>query len=235
MRTKIYAVAVAIIAIALVATGLVIFLGDQAGNPTSNANPTTNPSTGTTQTAIGIDQASSAVQNYLGSMGYSNLGIKSMQEYSNMYYAQLYESSNGTGAFELAVNKTTGLVTPMQGATMMWNTKYGVNSTGMMGYMYTTSSSGGMMGGNGMMNWLRGTPTTHMAISMEQAKTFAQQYLDANQTGTTIGQVTTYYGYYTMQVMRNDNIVGMMSVYGNNGQVMYYSQMGTYMNEKLFG
>jgi hypothetical protein len=233
MRSKFLGVIVAVIAIVLVATGLVIFMGNQAGDPTGITNPTTNPSTGT---ALSIDQASTAVQNYLGTMGYSNLGVKSMQEYSNMYYAQVFEVSNGTGAFELAVDKTTGVVTPMQGATMLWNTKYGVNSSsGMMGYMYTTSSSGGMMGGNGMMNWLRGTPTTHMAISMEQAKTFAQQYLDANQTGTTIGQVTTYYGYYAMQVMRNDNIVGMMSVYGSNGQVMYYSQMGTYMNQKLFG
>jgi hypothetical protein len=225
-KTKLLAVAVAVIVIAIIATGLVILLGNQPGNPT------TNPSTGT---AINIDQATSAVQSYLGRMGYSNLSLKTMQEYSNMYYAQVVESNNGTGAFELSVDSTTGVVTPMQGATMLWNTKYGVNSTGMMGYMYTTSSSGGMMGGDGMMNWLRGTPTTHMTISIEQAQNLAQQYLDVNQTGTTIGQLTTYYGYYTMQVMNDGHVVGMMSIYGNTGQVMYYSQMGTYMQQKLFG
>src|ERR1700690_3679797 len=171
-------IAVALIAIALVATGIVLLMSQQAGTPESNQNP----STGTTSSGISIDQATTAVQTYLGRMGYSNLGIQSMQEYSNMYYAQIVESNNGTGAFELAVNKTTGTVTPMQGATMMWNTKYGVTSTGMMGYLYSTSSSGGMMGGNGMMNWLRGTPTTNMAITMEQAKALSQQYLDANYT-----------------------------------------------------
>ena len=206
-------------------------MGHQAGNPSSNQNP----STGTTSSGITIDQATTSVQNYLGRMGYSNLGIGAMQEYSNMYYAQVVEKNNGTGAFELAVNKTTGVVTPMQGPTMMWNTKYGVTSTGMMGYLTSTSGSGGMMGGSGMMTWLRGTPTTNMAISMEQAKTLAQQYLDANYTGTTVGQVTTYYGYYTMQVLKDGNVVGMMSVYGNNGQVMYYSQMGTFMQQKVFG
>ena len=219
-------IAVAVVAIALVATGLVILMGHQAGNPASNQNPST---------GISIDQATTAVQTYLGKIEYSNLGVASMQEYSNMYYAQVVEQNNGTGAFELAVNKTTGVVTPMQGPTMMWNMKYGVTSTGMMGYLYNTSSSSSMMGGSGMMTWLRGTPTTNMAISMEQAKTISQQYLDANYTGTTVGQVTTYYGYYTMQVLKDGNPVGMMSLYGNKGQVMYYSQMGTYMQQKIFG
>ena len=91
------------------------------------------------------------------------------------------------------------------------------------------------MGGYGMMTWLRGTPTTNMAISMEQAKAIAQQYLDANDTGTTVGQVTTYYGYYTMQVLKDGNVVGMMGVYGTSGQVMYYSWMGTFMQQKVIG
>ena len=213
-------IALVVVAVALVATGLVIIFGHQAG---------------TSSSGVGINQATSAVQGYLGKMGYSNLAIGTMQEYSKMYYAQIIEQNNGTGAFELEVNKNTGVVTPMQGPTMMWNTKYGVTSTGMMGYLTSTSGSGGMMGGRGMMTWLRGTPTTNMAISMEQAKTLAQQYLDANYTGTTVGQVTTYYGYCTMQVLKGGNPVGMMAVYGSTGQVMYYSWMGTFMQQKVIG
>ena len=224
-------IVVAIVAIAVVATGLIIIIGNLFGNTTNTPTPTS----GTTTTGLSIDQATTAVQSYLGRIGNPNLSLKTMQEYSNMYYAQVVESSNGTGAFELAINKTTGVVTPMQGPTVMWNMKYGVSSTGMMGYLYTTASSSGMMGGDGMMQWPRGTPTTNMAIGMEQAKTIAQQYLDANYTGTTVGQVTTYYGYYTMQVMRGSQIVGMMSVYGSTGQVMYYDWMGTFMQQKLFG
>jgi hypothetical protein len=232
MNKKIIAlIVVAVVAVALVATGLVLLMGHHTGTPASNQNP----STGTTSSGVSIDQATSAVQSYLGRMGYSNLAIGTMQEYSNMYYAQIVEQNNGTGAFELSVNKTTGVVTPMQGPTMMWNTKYGVTSNGMMGYLTSTSGSGGMMGGGGMMTWLRGTPTTNMTISVEQAKALAQQYLDANYTGTTAGQVTTYYGYYTMQVLKDGNPFGMMAVYGNTGQVMYYSSMGTFMQQKVFG
>ena len=226
-KKTIAVVVVAVVAVALVATGLVLLMGHLAGTPSG--------STGTTGSAVSLNQATTNVQNYLGRMGYSNLAIGSMQEYSNMYYAQIIEHNNGTGAFELSVNKNTGVVTPMQGPTIIWNMKYGVGSNGMMGYLTTTTGTGGMMGGGGMMTWLRGTPTTNMAIGMEEAKTIAQQYLDANYTGTTVGQVTTYYGYYTMQVLEDGNPFGMMAVYGNNGQVMYYSSMGTFMQQKVFG
>ncbi len=227
---KITVLIIAVVVVsALVATGLVII--NQTANKASNPSASTG-----TKTAVSIDQAATAAQTYLTKMGYSNLGVKMMQAYSNTYYAQVVEHNNGTGAFELSVNKTTGVVTPMQGPTLMWNTKYGATSTGMMGYLTTTSSSGsGMMGGSGMMTWLRGTPTTNMTVTMEQAKAYAQQYLDANYTGAAVGQVTTYYGYYTMQVMKNGSTLGMMGVYGTTGQVMYYSWCGNFMQQKILG
>ncbi|MGA3111096.1 MAG: hypothetical protein ABSE15_03590 [Candidatus Bathyarchaeia archaeon] len=230
MRKTIVLIIAVVVVAALVATGLAII--------NQNANKAANPGTSPGATkGISVDQAVTAAQTYLTRMGYPNLGIKMMQEYSNTYYAQVVEQNNGTGAFELAVNKNTGVVTPMQGPILMWNTKYGTTGTGMMGYLTTTSpSSSGMMGGSGgMMTWLRGTPTTNMAVTMEQARTYARQYLDANYTGATVGQVTTFYGYYTMQVMKNGNVFGIMGVYGNTGQVMYYSWCGSFMQQKTLG
>jgi hypothetical protein len=223
-RKSIALITVAVVAAALIVTGLAIVLL-QAANKNSTAG----------STGLTIDQAATAAQNYLNQLGNPNLAVSNTQEYSNMFYAQVVEKSNGTGAFELAVDKTTGAVTPMQGPTLMWDTKYGVGSTGMMGYLTGTGTSGrGMMGGGGMMTWLRGTPTTNMAVSMEQARATAQEYLDANYTGTSVGRATTYYGYYTMQITRNGTVVGMMGVYGTTGQVMYYSWLGTFMQEKMF-
>ena len=96
MNKKVIAlIVVAVVVVALVAAGLVILMGHQAGTPASNQNPST---------GISIDQATTAVQTYLGKMGYSNLGIGTMQEYSNMYYAQVVEQTNGTGAFELMLS-----------------------------------------------------------------------------------------------------------------------------------
>ena len=143
MKTrKIIALTIAVVAAAaLIAAGLAI--AHQAANTKNKQAVSTNAAM---STGLSLDHATVAVQNYLSMMGYSNLGVKMMQEYSNLYYAQVVEQNNGTGAFELAVNKTTGLVTPMQGPTLIWNTKYGVSSTGMMGYLLGTNPSGkGMM------------------------------------------------------------------------------------------
>jgi len=224
-KKAIIIITIAVVAIASVTAASIIIFGPKAASP----------STTTSSSGISIDQATTAAQTYLGKMGYPDLGIATMQEYSNMYYAQIVEQNNETGAFELSVNKTTGVVTPMQGPTMMWDTKYGVTESGIMGYLTSSGAANGMMGSGGMMTWLRGTPTTNMAISMQQAKTIAQQYLDANLTGTTVGQITTYYGYYTMQVLKDGKPVGMMGIYGTTGQVTYYTWMGTYMQQKVFG
>jgi hypothetical protein len=107
----------------------------------------------------------------------------------------------------------------------------------LMGYLTTGYSGyGGMMGSGGMMNWLRGTPTTAMTVSLSQAQTSAQQYLNTCYSGTMVGVATTYYGYYTMQVMGSDgSIVGIVGVNGATGQVMDYSWCGTFMRQILLG
>jgi hypothetical protein len=208
-------------------------------NPQTTTPPTTNPTpTQTTTTELTPNDAATKAQNYLNQTGYSNLEVKTVQEYTNTYYVQIFEKDTGTGAFELAVDKYTGAVVPMQGPTMMWDTKYGVvGANGMMGYSATGYSGyGGMMGSGGLMNWLRGTPTAAMPISLTQAQTNAQQYLDTNYPGTTVGAATTYYGYYTMQVMdSNGNVVGVVGVNGATGQVMDYTWCGNFMRQIILG
>jgi hypothetical protein len=213
--------------------------GLQSYPPTTKATPPTTTTTppATTITELTPNDAATIAQNYLNQIGNPNLSVKAVQEYTNIYYVQIAEKDTGFGAFELSVDKVTGAVFPMQGPTMMWDTKYGVAAgNGMMGYLATGYSGyGGMMGG-GMMNWLRGTPTTAMTISLSQAQTKAQQYLNTNYPGTTVGATATYYGYYTMQIMdSNGNAVGMMGINGATGQVMDYTWCGTFMRQIILG
>jgi hypothetical protein len=103
----------------------------------------------------------------------------------------------------------SGIVMPEQGPNMMWNTKYGV------------------MGG--MMGVYRQTPTSNMTVTPEQAKAIAQQYLDSSFSGTSAGDVDTFYGYYNVDVLLTGKTFGMLSVNGYNGQVWYHSWHGTYI------
>jgi hypothetical protein len=101
---------------------------------------------------------------------------------------------------------------------------YGTNVNGAYG-----AYPGGMMGG--MMGWLRGTPSTVMSLTTDQAKAYAQQYLNASLLGTTVGDVTTFYGYYHIDMLLSGNTYGMLSVNGYTGQVWYHTWHGTFVQQ----
>jgi hypothetical protein len=224
-RKIIIILTIAVIAVALVASAFVFLFIPMTTNTGTQPTPSA--------TALTINDAATIAQNYVTQLGNSNLSVKEVDQYSTCFYAQVIEKNTGAGAFELTINNITGTVAAEQGAMMQWNTKYGISSTGMMGYL--TSGTGSMMGTGGMVNWLRGTPTTTMAIAMGQANAAAQQYLSTNYPGTTVGQVSTFYGYYNMQVLKGTNFYGMMIVNGQTAQVLYCSWLGTFMQRMVIG
>ena len=95
-----------------------------------------------------IEQAETAVSNYLAGLIDNNLILGEIMIFDNHAYAQVLNAESGLGAFELLVDPVTGYVFPEPGPNMMWNTEYGMmigQEGGMMG-------SGGMgMMGSGMM------------------------------------------------------------------------------------
>ncbi len=174
-----------------------------------------------TQT-ITIDAAVQLFKSYLASLRNPDLALHEVEEYQNNFYATYYEKSTGIFAFQMLIWKPgsswtggmmgngmmSGVVIPEPGPNMMWNTKYGV------------------MGG--MMGIYRQTSTSNMTVTPDQAKVIAEQYLAGSFSGTSAGDVDTFYGYYNVDVLSNGNTFGMLSVNGYNGQVWYHSWHGTY-------
>ncbi len=157
---------------------------------------------------ITIDEAAEAVERYLGAYG-QDLALAEVMEFAWNFYAEVEEESTGIHAMELLIDKYTGQVYPEQGPNMMWNTKYG-----MMGSSYTA--------------------TAEMPITPEQAKTLAQQFLDANPPGVTIGEADVFYGYYTLHTLRDGQIEGMLSVNGYKGGVWYHDWHGPFIGMEEF-
>ncbi len=176
--------------------------GNGAGYPTS----------GTTATPLTITQAADIAKTYVASLNNLDLTIKEIEEYANNFYVPVTEKSKGNGAFELLVNKYSGIVTPEPGPNMMWNTQYTF--------------------GAGFCNWLRGTTTATSTVTVEQAKTSAQQYLTSYLSGTTVGDVATFSGHYTIEVLQNGTPYGMLSVNSFTGQVWYHSWHGAFLQEQ---
>lgn len=174
------------------------------GSPTT---PYTN-----TGTQLTVTDAQTVAQNYVTALGNPDLTVKQVEEYSANFYVQINEKSTGNGAFELLINKYTGSIYPEMGPNMMWNTKYGMMRAGVLG-------------------GILGTPTASMTVNRVQATTNAQTYLNTYISGATTGDVTTFYGYYTIEVLNGTTTYGMLSVNGYTGQIWFHTWHGTFIGE----
>ncbi|MBU4077856.1 MAG: PepSY domain-containing protein, partial [Euryarchaeota archaeon] len=134
--------------------------------------------------------------------GNTDIVLTEVLEFDNNFYAGVKEKSTGTHAFELLVNKYTGAVVPEMGPNMMWNTKYGHMT------LNTQESS---------------------TVTEKQAIEIAQKYLDTELPGTEVEDADTFYGYYTLEVKKDDKLYGMLSVNANTGAVWYHNWHGTFI------
>jgi hypothetical protein len=88
---------------------------------------------------------------------------------------------------------------------------------------------GGMMGGG----WR--SPGGEMTVTPEQARAYAQAWLDANRPGTTVAaEADAFYGYYTLHTLRDGQITGMLSVNGYTGAVWYHTWHGDFVGMQEF-
>ncbi len=158
---------------------------------------------GDNSTPITIEEAKSAVIQYISKPGNDDLKLAEIIQFDNHFYAGVKEKSTGKYAFELIVNKYTGAVVPEMGPNMMWNTKYGHMTYG----------------------------DTQTTVTEEQALKNAQEYLDRTQPGSKVNEADTYYGYYTMEVTKDGKISGMLSVNSNTGNVWYHRWHGAFVQQ----
>ena len=162
-----------------------------------------------------VDQAKQAVEGYLKNLNNPDLELKEMMIFNNNAYARIVEKSTGIGAMELLIDPTTLSVYPEYGANRMWNQKYGpMGGYGMRGGFFSNSSSA----------------SSQMTVTAEQALQLAQQSLDQQYPGyKTATDADPFYGYYTIDIMKDDQPAGMLSVNGYSGQIFLHSWHGTFI------
>jgi hypothetical protein len=170
------------------------------GSGTCSGNDSTNRANAE---PITIVKAKEDVVDYLSGTGNSDLVVSEVIEFENNFYAGIKEKSTGTFAIELLVNKYTGAVYPEMGPNMMWNEKYG--------HMKLISQA-------------------KAPISKEQALKAAQESLDKDFPGMKTGDADPFYGYYTIEVLNEGRISGMLSVNANSGTVWYHNWHGKFLD-----
>lgn len=172
-------------------------------------------------TSITLDQAVESARQYLAAYGNPDpsagsgqaLALTEVMEFTDNFYAEVEEQSTSIHAFELLIDRYTGVVYPEPGPNMMWNTRYG--------------HMGGMMG-----DW-RGRQAGPMSVTPEQARDIAQGWLDQFLPGASAAeQADAFYGYYTIHVMKDGQVYGMLSVNGYSGDVWYHTWHGNFIGMK---
>jgi len=134
-------------------------------------------------------------------------------EFEYNFYVDFSERDTGIHAFEALIDPYTGDMYPEPGPNMMWNTKYGMMS--------------GMMWGS------RGA-TEEMTVSEEQAIKLAQEFINGYLPGGEVEDAERFYGYYTLHVLKDREIYGMLSVNGYTEQVWYHSWHGRFLGMEEF-
>ena len=172
---------------------------------------------------LSISAAQNVVQTYLTGLGNSDLTVGEVIIFDNQAYARIDEKSTGHAALEVLVDPVTLAVFPEPGANMMWNLKYGMTAgANMMG----TTGMGNMMGGGAATL----NPADPMPVTVQQAVETAQRYLDAYAPGAQAETTAdTFYGYYTLEVLRNGQTAGMLSVNGYTRQVILHTWHGRFI------
>jgi hypothetical protein len=161
--------------------------------------------------AISLDQAVTRAQTFLTSFNNPDLVLAEVMEFSSNFYVRVKEKSTGVNAFEILLSPHGG-ISPEPGPNMMWNTKYSPVAHAMGGWF---------------------TSSTRNSVTAAQAKENAQEYLDTYLNGAQVAEdADAFYGYYTIDVLRDGKPFGMLSVNGTTGTVWYHAWHGTFIGAR---
>ena len=73
-------------------------------------------------------------------------------------------------------------------------------------------------------------------MTPEQARKVAQRWLDRFMPGLSAAEeADAFYGYYTVHVMQNELVYGMLSVNGYSGEVWYHTWHGNFIRYARIG
>jgi hypothetical protein len=145
-------------------------------------------------------EARAAIQSFIDASG-SSLEISELWEYGTVYMAELSDL-NGAMAFDVIADKFTGAVGPEMGLSMMMNASYAKG-------LYKAAKFG-----------------KKLTVSEEQASATAQDFVNANGLGYTLGTPENYPGYYKFHTADSHGFGLEIMVNGYNGSVWMNSLLG---------
>jgi hypothetical protein len=165
--------------------------------------------------ALTLDEAVKVAEAYIAEWDSEQaLELGEVMQFDNHFYAVAEEAETGRGAFEFLIDPQSGYVVGEPGPNMMWNLRYGMEMGRGMGFSRPSIAE-----------------AEEMTVTVDEAREDAQAYLDEVLPGAAIDpeDADTFYGYYTLHVLEDGEIVGMLGVNGYTGQVWLHHWHGDFI------
>jgi hypothetical protein len=173
-----------------------------------------------TYVPLGLTKTKELVDAYLQHFNNPNLELKEIVVFNNNSYARIAEKSSGTNAMELIVDTETDIVLSEYGSSFTWNVMYpSIPDSKTIGNIEFTPSGP-------VVN----PAENPLAISSQQAKIIAQQYLKQYKINVRLSKtVETFSGYYVIENLHWGKVVGMISINGYTGQAFRHDWHQTFI------
>lgn len=121
----------------------------------------------------------------------------------------------------------------MDHGSMSGDDMSGMSGSGSMEGMDDMSGMDSMEGMSGMMGSVDNKATTaDMTIKPADAGSSAQKYADTQFPGSSISNPDMFYGYYTVDVVKDGRVLALLSINGYSGQVWVQAWPGSYLGGK---
>ena len=162
-----------------------------------------------------LDEAVEVAEAYIAEWDSEQvLELGEVMQFDNHFYVVAEETDTGRSAFEFLIDPQSGYVVGEPGPNMMWNLKYGMEMGRGMGFFRPTAAE-----------------VEEMTVTVDEAREYAQAYLDEVLPGANVDleDADTFYGYYTLHVLEDGEIVGMLGVNGYTGQVWLHHWHGNFI------
>lgn len=186
---------------------------------------------------VTLEEAGQAAEEFLERANLEDLDVGRVLLFEGGAYVVVEKAGSEEGAFEMQVDPRTKRASVELGPTMIWNTEFGLSSghfPGPAGHMppgqlrHRLSRLRGQGGQTGRalrffhrsLGAVDAPPEAEGGVTEEEALAIGRRYLEAHAPDLTLARdPQAFPGYYTIDILKDGVVHGLISVNAQTGQV----------------
>ncbi len=188
-----------------------------------------------------LEEAGQAAKEFLQRANLEHLDLGRILVFESGAYVVVEKAGSEEGAFELQVDPLTRLASVEFGPTMIWNTEFGLSSGHFPGpahlrrlehgfdhvWMLPPRRARALRLFHRSIGTAEAPPEAEGGVTGEEALAVAQRYLEAHASNLTLArEAQAFPGYFTIDILKDGVVHGLISVNAETGQVWPHKWRG---------